>query len=116
MKTQTPQKTQNQASKTKKQKGFTLIEIMIVVVIIGILSSVILPKIFDKPQQARETKVKSDVRTLEMAANLYKLEKFNYPSSINELVPNYLQRVPKDPWGNEYSIDSNGTVSSPGKP
>ena len=63
---------------TRKQKGFTLIEIMIVVVIIGILASIIMPKIMDKPGQARLQKAKHDIQTIGSALNLYKLEKFLY--------------------------------------
>lgn len=101
---------------TTKQRGFTLIEIMIVVVIIGILSSIILPKILDKPNQARNTKAQSDIKTIEMALQLYKLDKFDYPSSLNALVSDYLSKVPSDPWGNSYGYDSqSGTVHSYGR-
>ncbi|MBA5249357.1 MAG: type II secretion system protein GspG [Gammaproteobacteria bacterium] len=92
-------------NKQKKQTGFTLIEIMIVVVIIGILSSIILPKIIDKPNEARIQKAKSDIQTISAMLDLYKLDKFNYPTTdegINALVGQYLKKLPQDPWGNAY--------------
>jgi general secretion pathway protein G len=96
---------------TRKQKGFTLIEIMIVVVIIGILASIIMPKIMDKPGQARLQKAKHDIQTIGSALNLYKLEKFNYPTTdegLDALVGQFLDKSPKDPWGREYYYLSPG--------
>jgi len=95
----------------KKQKGFTLIEIMIVVVIIGILASIIMPKIMDKPGQARLQKAKHDIQTISSSLNLYKLDKFNYPSTdegLDALIGTYLDRKPTDPWGREYYYLSPG--------
>ncbi len=100
--------------KTKKQAGFTLIEIMIVVVIIGILSSIILPKIIDKPNEARVQKARSDIQTISSVLDLYKLDKFNYPTTdegISVLVGQYLKKPPKDPWGNDYYYLSPGEHS-----
>ncbi|NYT28107.1 type II secretion system major pseudopilin GspG [Candidatus Thiodubiliella endoseptemdiera] len=100
--------------KTKKQAGFTLIEIMIVVVIIGILSSIILPKIIDKPNEARVQKARSDIQTISSVLDLYKLDKFNYPTTdegISVLVGQYLKKLPKDPWGNDYYYLSPGEHS-----
>ena len=95
----------------KKQKGFTLIEIMIVVVIIGILATIIMPKIMDKPGQARLQKSKHDIQTISSALNLYKLDKFNYPSTdegLDALIGEYLDRSPVDPWGRDYYYLSPG--------
>ena len=95
----------------KKQKGFTLIEIMIVVVIIGILASIIMPKIMDKPGQARLQKAKHDIQTISSSLNLYRLDKFSYPSTdegLDALIGTYLDRKPKDPWGREYYYLSPG--------
>lgn len=103
----------------RRQGGFTLIEIMVVVVILGILASVIVPKIMDNPDKARIVKAKSDVQAIKGALDLYKLDNFNYPSTdqgLQALVQKpagspearnwkqggYLDRLPKDPWGNEY--------------
>lgn len=99
-----------------RQAGFTLIEVMIVVVILGILAAVIAPNLMDKPDQARITKAKQDIRTIESALNLYRLDNHKYPSTDDgiqalaskpEGAPQwkeggYLPGVPKDPWGNEY--------------
>jgi general secretion pathway protein G len=95
----------------KKQRGFTLIEIMIVVVIIGILASIIMPKIMDKPGQARLQKAKHDIQTISSSLNLYRLDKFSYPSTdegLDALIGTYLDRKPKDPWGREYYYLSPG--------
>ncbi len=102
-----------------RQSGFTLIEVMVVIVILGILAAVVVPRIMDRPDTARIAKVKQDIRTLESALNLYKLDNFTYPSTdqgLEALVKKpsgepeprnwkeggYIDRLPKDPWGNEY--------------
>ena len=104
---------------SKTQRGFTLIEIMIVVVIIGILVGLLAPKIMDRPDQARVVAAKSDIQALLQALKLYRLDNATYPSAEQGLmalvkkpetgnIPNnwkpggYLDRLPKDPWGGEY--------------
>ena len=94
-----------------KRRAFTLIEIMIVVVIIGILATIIMPKIMDKPGQARIQKATHDIQTISSALNLYKLDKFTYPSTddgLEALVNNYLDKKPLDPWGRDYYYLSPG--------
>ncbi len=101
-----------------KQGGFTLIEIMIVVVIIGILASVIAPRIFDKPGQARTTKAAFDIKTISSALDLYRLDTFDYPGSLQQLEGKYLKKLQKDPWGRDYiylSSDDNYQLYSYGK-
>jgi len=91
--------------------GFTLIEVMVVVVILAILATVIVPRIMDRPDQARVTKAKQDIRAVEAALNLYRLDNFRYPSTddgLEALVPKYLDAVPEDPWGNLYFYLSPG--------
>src|SRR5690554_8107905 len=63
------------------QRGFTLIEVMVVVVILGILAAVVVPRVMDRPDQARTTKVQNDIRAMESALNLYRLVNFNYPTT-----------------------------------
>jgi len=95
----------------QKLQGFTLIEVMVVVVILSILAAVIVPKVMDRPDTAREVKAKTDIRALESALNLYKLDNFNYPSTeqgLEALVPRYIDRLAVDPWGNPYLYLSPG--------
>lgn len=101
------------------QAGFTLIEIMIVVVIIGILVGLLAPKIMDRPDQARQVAARHDIQAILSALKLYRLDNAVYPSAEQGLMalvkkpetgnipPNwkpsgYLDRLPKDPWGMEY--------------
>ena len=91
--------------------GFTLIEVMVVVVILAILATVVVPRIMDRPDQARVTKAQQDIRAIEAALNLYRLDNFRYPTTdenLDMLVPRYLDRVPDDPWGNTYFYLSPG--------
>lgn len=100
-----------------KQEGFSLIEIMVVVVILGILAALVVPKIASRPDEARVVKAKQDVLTIQNALELYKLDNGFYPSTDQGLlalvkkpstnpVPthwqSYLKSVPKDPWGRNY--------------
>ena len=92
-------------------QGFTLIEVMVVVVILGILAAIIVPKVMDRPDTARLVKAKSDIRAIESALNLYKLDNFDYPSTdqgLEALVPKYIDRLANDPWGNPYLYLSPG--------
>ena len=101
----------------QKQRGFSLIEIMVVVVILGILASIVVPKIISRPDEARVVKGKQDILAIQNALDLYKLDNNVYPSTdqgLEALVikptgsplpthwKQYLRSVPKDPWGREY--------------
>ena len=105
-------------------KGFTLIELMIVVVILGLLATMVMPKVLDKPEQARRTKAKVDIRAMQSALALFKTDTGRFPTTaqgLQALVANpgirgyspegYLERVPLDPWGNKYIYLSPGIRS-----
>ena len=99
-----------------RQRGFTLIEIMVVVIIIGLLAALVVPQVLGRLDEARVTKAKSDLQGLETALTLYKLDNFIYPTTeqgLQALVSNpdpssvthwrpdgYLPHLTKDPWGN----------------
>ena len=98
----------------RKTQGFTLIEVMVVIVILGILATIIAPRVMDRPDTARLVKAKTDIRAIESALNLYKLDKFNYPSTdegLEALTPKYIERLANDPWGNPYLYLSPGLHS-----
>lgn len=88
-----------------QSRGFTLIEVLVVVVILGILAAIIVPNIMDKPGQAKITKAKADIRGIESALNMYRLDEHDYPKTdqgLEALVSKYLPRLPMDPWDKEY--------------
>lgn len=104
-----------------KSQGFTLLEVMVVVVIIGLMASVVVPNLLGSKDKANLQKAVSDVAALETTLSLYKLDNYNFPSTeqglealINqtdvEPIPRsfpedgYVPRIPKDPWGNEYLL------------
>ncbi len=118
-------KSGNLLSTKKKSSGFTLIEIMVVLVILGMLVAAIAPQILGRTDQAKVTVAKQDVRTLSNALDLYKLDNFSYPSTEQGLkalvskpsgfpeaknwnADGYIQRLPKDPWDREYVYISPG--------
>ena len=101
----------------KAQKGFTLIELMVVVVILAVLAGLVVPNLMDRPDEARIVKAKQDISAVSSALKLYKLDNFVYPTTdqglealvkapTDEPVPknwkNLLDSVPVDPWGNPY--------------
>ena len=108
-------------------RGFTLIELMVVIVILGILAGLIIPRIMGRPEEAKQLKAKMQMESLETALKLYKLDNGMYPDTEQGLqalveqpdtgtIPKkwrkngYLDkgRVPKDPWGNEFIYLSPG--------
>jgi general secretion pathway protein G len=115
-------------TRLRTQAGFTLIEVMVVVVILGILAAILVPRVMDRPDQARITKARQDIRALEAALNLYRLDNFVYPTTdqgLESLVekpsspepPNwkdggYLDRLPLDPWKQPYQYLSPGSQAA----
>ncbi len=110
-----------------KNQGFTLIELMVVIIILGILAMWVAPKIMSRPGEAKQVKARLDIQNLETALKLYKLDNGSYPGTEQGLlalveVPEtgaipkkwkkggYLEkgRVPKDPWGNDFIYLSPG--------
>jgi general secretion pathway protein G len=108
----------------KRQSGFTLIEIMVVVVILAVLGALVVPKILENVDKARVTRAQSDIRAIETALDLYRLDNFKYPTTeqgLQALVKQpsdptitnyrsggYLPSLPKDPWNNTYIYVSPG--------
>ena len=101
------------------QRGFTLIEIMVVIVILGVLAALVVPRVLERPDEARAIAAKSDVAAIMQALKLYRLDNQRYPTAEQGLTalvakpesppvpPNwkpggYLEKLPKDPWGRAY--------------
>lgn len=110
---------QQKMRKTARAAGFTLIEIMIVVVIMGIMAALVVPKLMGRTDDARITAARSDIASVMQALKLYKLDNHRYPTTeqgLQALITKpttgpapkgwkeggYLDKVPKDPWGNPY--------------
>ncbi len=111
----------------KDQRGFTLIELMVVVIILGILAGLVIPRIVGKPEEARRIKAKIQIQNFEKALRLFYLDNGFYPSTEQGLkaliakpttgrIPRHYRRggyleghkIPKDPWGNPYIYISPG--------
>ena len=111
------------------QRGFTLIEIMVVVVIIGVLGAIVVPQFMSRPDQAKVTAARTDIQAISTALEMYRLDTFNYPSTqqgLEALVTRptgtplarnwnpqgYLKSLPVDPWGTPYQYLNPGTHSA----
>jgi len=115
----------NRPLRQRIARGFTLVEIMVVVVIIGILGALVVPKLLSRTGESRVTAAKVDIATLMQALKLYKLDNQRYPTTdqgLNALISKptsgptangwktggYVEKLPKDPWGNPYQYLSPG--------
>lgn len=104
-----------------KEKGFTLLEVMVVIVILGVLASMVVPNLIGSQDRANMQKAVSDINALETSLSMYKLDNYDYPTTEQGLdaltvetdiepLPRrfpedgYIKRLPNDPWGNEYQL------------
>lgn len=111
--------TRTKSQRQKSSAGFSLIELMVVVVILSILAVVIVPRVIDRPDQARVSRAQSDIAALDAALALYRLDNQTYPTTEQGLAAlverptrnpaprnwaegGYIGRIPTDPWGNDY--------------
>jgi general secretion pathway protein G len=125
---QTPLRCQTRCQTPKRQSAFTLIEILVVVAILAILAAIVVPRVMDRPDEARKVAAKADVAAIVQALKLYRLDNGFYPATDQGLaalvqkpasspVPGnwkqggYLERLPKDPWGGDYQYLSPGVKS-----
>ncbi|QPL32071.1 type II secretion system major pseudopilin GspG [Pseudomonas fragi] len=114
---------------TSSQRGFTLIEIMVVVVIIGVLGAIVVPQFMSRPDQAKVTAARTDIQAIATALEMYRLDTFSYPSTQQGLEAlskrpaggpaaknwnpqGYLKSLPLDPWGMPYQYLNLGTRST----
>ena len=110
-------------NRLRRSRGFTLIELMVVLVIIGVLAALIVPNMLDRADDARVTAARTDVNNLMQALKLYKLDNLRYPSgeqglqalvakpTVGVIPPNwrpYLDKLPSDPWGHPYQFANPG--------
>jgi general secretion pathway protein G len=116
----------NGTGRLRDRSGFTLIEIMVVIVILGLLAALVVPKLIGRTEEAKKTQAQVQIRNIEQALGLFKLDNGFYPATdqgIEALIKipdvgripknyrkdGYLDRLPKDPWGNPYVYVSPGT-------
>jgi general secretion pathway protein G len=123
-----PHSPQPPAASPRAARGFTLIEILVVVVILGILAAIVVPRVMERPGEARVTRARQDIQGIVTALSMYKLDNYAYPRTeqgLDALVakpsgqpdaPNwkgpYLEHAPKDPWGHPYQYAQPGQHGS----
>jgi general secretion pathway protein G len=105
----------NTARTKESEKGFTLIELVVVVIILGILAIALVPAVTGRVEQAKESRYKSDLEAIATAARLYYIDKDEWPSGLEKLEAYGIKAGIEDPWNNEYTLNNdNGelTISS----
>ncbi|MBX9813067.1 MAG: type II secretion system major pseudopilin GspG [Sphingomonas sp.] len=125
----------------RHEAGFTLVELMVVIVIIGLLATIVVLNVLPSGDRARVEKARADIETIDQALEIYKLQNFNYPTTTDGLQAlltpppsltdpsryqkgGYIKKLPKDPWGRDYLYASPGqhgaydiyTLGADGKP
>ena len=100
----------------RSEDGFTLVEMMVVLVIIGLLATVVIINVMPATDRAARTRVQADLSTLEQGIEMYRLENMRYPTTeegLAALTPNYIRRLPNDPWNSPYVYVSPGPNGAP---
>lgn len=104
------------SDRRKREEGFTLVEMMVVLVIIGLLATVVIINVLPATDRAARTRVQADLLTLEQAIEMYRLENLRYPTTeegLAALTPNYVRRLPNDPWNSPYVYVAPGANGAP---
>ncbi|OYY91402.1 MAG: type II secretion system protein GspG [Sphingomonas sp. 28-66-16] len=121
-----PQTDPRTVRRRRRQNGFTLVELMVVIVILGLLATIVALNVLPSGDRARTEKARADIATIEDGLELYKLQNLQYPSTTDGLAAlvsppasltdpsryqkgGYIKKLPKDPWGRDYLYTSPGT-------
>lgn len=105
------------AGTRRREEGFSLVELMVVIVIIGLLATIVIVNVMPAADRAAVTKARADIANLEQAVELYRLDHSRYPTGdegLQALISgNYIRRLPEDPWGNPYRYSAPGADGRP---
>ncbi len=100
-----------------REEGFSLVELMVVIVILGLLATIVIINVMPAVDRAAMTKARADIATIEQALDMYKLDHLAYPTAdegLQSLVSGrYIRRLPDDPWGNPYRYSAAGPDGNP---